>query len=118
MNANTTTVHGVGVSTVLLESAGGFINGLAAVTQDALELSSSDVFLLGLVYEAQSGRGRSRQTKKKKAATTTHLLSSNSSSSSSNHHKQRRPRSGHHPLRRGLAGWRRSPAPAAPADRL
>jgi len=54
INTNSTVVHGVTVSTVLL-SADGFINGLAAVTQDALELSSSDVFLLGLVYEARSG---------------------------------------------------------------
>jgi tRNA nucleotidyltransferase (CCA-adding enzyme) len=59
INANSTVVHGVTVSTVLL-SADGFINGLAAVCQDALELSSSDVFLLGLVYEAQSGGSRRR----------------------------------------------------------
>ena len=44
------------VSTVLL-TADGFINGLAAVTQDAMELSSADVFLLGVVYEPKSGRG-------------------------------------------------------------
>jgi nanoRNase/pAp phosphatase (c-di-AMP/oligoRNAs hydrolase) len=61
MYTNSTVVHGVTVSTVLL-SADGFINGLAAVTQDALELSSSDVFLLGLVYEAQSG-GRRKSRK-------------------------------------------------------
>lgn len=59
INTNSTVIHGVTVSTVLL-SADGFINGLAAVTQDALELSSSDVFLLGLVYEARSG-GRSKK---------------------------------------------------------
>lgn len=59
VNTNSTVIHGVTVSTVLL-SADGFINGLAAVTQDALELSSSDVFLLGLVYEARSG-GRSKK---------------------------------------------------------
>lgn len=35
-------------------SADGFINGLAAVTQDALELSSSDVFLLAVVYDPKS----------------------------------------------------------------
>ena len=58
-NTNSTVVHGVTVSTVLL-SADGFINGLAAVTQDALELSSSDVFLLGLVYEARSGGQKKR----------------------------------------------------------
>ena len=62
MNANATVVHGVTVSTVLLQ-ADGFINGLAAVTQDALELSSSDVFLLALVYQAQSG-GKRRSKKK------------------------------------------------------
>ena len=54
MNTNSTNVHGVTVSTVLLH-ADGFINGLATVTKDALELSSSDVFLLGLVYEPRSG---------------------------------------------------------------
>jgi hypothetical protein len=59
INTNSTVIHGVTVSTVLL-SADGFINGLAAVTQDALELSSSDVFLLALVYEARSG-GRSKK---------------------------------------------------------
>lgn len=42
-------------------SADGFINGLAAVTQDALELSSSDVYLLAVVYEPKSG------SKKKKS---------------------------------------------------
>jgi nanoRNase/pAp phosphatase (c-di-AMP/oligoRNAs hydrolase) len=57
--ANSTVVHGVTVSTVLLR-ADGFINGLAAVTQDALELSSSDVFLLAVLYEAQAG-GRRRK---------------------------------------------------------
>jgi len=36
-------------------SAEGFINGLAAVTQDALELSSSDVFILCVVYDAKGG---------------------------------------------------------------
>jgi nanoRNase/pAp phosphatase (c-di-AMP/oligoRNAs hydrolase) len=54
MNINSTTVYGVTVSTVLLR-ADGFINGLATVTKDALELSSSDIFLLGLVYEPRSG---------------------------------------------------------------
>jgi len=56
VNANSTVAHGVTVSTVLL-TADGFINGLAAVTQDAMELSSADVFLLGVVYEPKSGRG-------------------------------------------------------------
>jgi hypothetical protein len=39
-----------------VNSADGFINGLAAVTQDALELSSSDVYILAVVYEAKSGK--------------------------------------------------------------
>eukprot|EP00536_Pseudo-nitzschia_multiseries_P013593 jgi/Psemu1/261522/estExt_Genewise1Plus.C_5920020 len=55
VNTNATVAHGVTISTVLL-TADGFINGLAAVTQDALELSSADVFLLGVVYEPKSGR--------------------------------------------------------------
>jgi len=50
LNTNSTVIHGVTVSTVLL-SSDGFINGLAAVTQDALDLSSSDVYLLALVYD-------------------------------------------------------------------
>lgn len=39
-------------------SAEGFINGLAAVTQDALELSSSDVFILCVVYDAKGNKGK------------------------------------------------------------
>eukprot|EP01082_Thalassiosira_pseudonana_P003493 g3574.t1 g3574 contig12:2350866-2353254(+) len=54
INVNTTRVHGVTISTVLL-SADGFISGLAAVTKDALDLSSSDVFLLAVCYEATRG---------------------------------------------------------------
>jgi len=57
VNANSTMVYGVTVSTVLL-SADGFINGLAAVTQDALELSSSDVFLLAVVYDPKTKSAR------------------------------------------------------------
>ena len=72
VNTNSTVVHGVTISTVLL-SADGFINGLAAVTQDALELSSSDIFILGVVYEAQSG-GKRRRGKSK--GVKTHLLTS------------------------------------------
>jgi len=53
VNVNSTMVYGVTVNTVLL-SADGFINGLAAVTQDALELSSSDVFLLAVVYDPKT----------------------------------------------------------------
>ena len=70
MNANSTVVHGVTVSTVLLR-ADRFINGLAAVAQDALEMSSSDIFLLALVYEAgratrrRRGGGRRRNNNKK-----------------------------------------------------
>jgi nanoRNase/pAp phosphatase (c-di-AMP/oligoRNAs hydrolase) len=74
LNANSTVVHGVTVTTVLL-SADGFINGLAAVTQDALELSSSDVFILGLVYEAQSGGGSKRRKKDAGRLLTSRLLS-------------------------------------------
>ena len=44
-------------------SAEGFINGLAAVTQDALELSSSDVFILCVVYDAKgSSKGKAIDT--------------------------------------------------------
>ena len=75
IHTNSTVVHGVTVSTVLL-SADGFINGLATVTQDALELSSSDVYLLALVYEAKSG-GRSKTTKASKEQLQSRLLQSN-----------------------------------------
>eukprot|EP00581_Thalassiosira_minuscula_P009567 CAMPEP_0183703710 /NCGR_PEP_ID=MMETSP0737-20130205/1353_1 /TAXON_ID=385413 /ORGANISM="Thalassiosira miniscula, Strain CCMP1093" /LENGTH=1131 /DNA_ID=CAMNT_0025930507 /DNA_START=86 /DNA_END=3481 /DNA_ORIENTATION=- len=54
VNINSTAVHGVTISTVLL-SADGFIPGLASVTKDALDLSSSDVFLLAVCYEATRG---------------------------------------------------------------
>lgn len=56
VNLNTTHVHGVTISTVLL-SADGFISGLASVAKDALDLSSSDVFLLAVCYEATRARG-------------------------------------------------------------
>lgn len=56
ININSTTHHGVTISTVLL-SADGFIPGLATVTKDALDLSSSDVFLLAVCYEATRGDG-------------------------------------------------------------
>ncbi len=64
VNFNTTTVHGVTIATVLL-SADGFIPGLATVTKDALDLSSSDVFLLAVCYEATRGAkgGGSRKGK-------------------------------------------------------
>mmetsp|Transcript_26723 Transcript_26723/g.39580 ORF Transcript_26723/g.39580 Transcript_26723/m.39580 type:complete len:891 (-) Transcript_26723:321-2993(-) len=71
INTNSTVVHGVTVSTVLL-SADGFINGLAAVTQDAMELSSSDVYILSVVYEAKSG---SRGSKKGDVQAQVHLSS-------------------------------------------
>jgi len=73
INTNSTVVHGVTVSTVLL-SADGFINGLAAVTQDAMELSSSDVYILTVVYEAKSGR-RGKGTKKGDQQAQVHLSS-------------------------------------------
>ncbi|GKY97366.1 hypothetical protein MPSEU_000695000 [Mayamaea pseudoterrestris] len=74
MNANTTRVHGVTLSTVLL-SADGFIHGLAAVTHDALELSSSDIFLLGLVYEASAGgRGKAKKRQQQQNDETPGLL--------------------------------------------
>lgn len=56
ISLNTTHVHGVTVSTVLL-SADGFISGLASVAKDALDLSSSDVFLLAVCYEATRAKG-------------------------------------------------------------
>ena len=57
ISMNSTTVHGVTISTVLLRSDG-FIPGLATVTKDALDLSSSDIFLLAVCYEAtRSGGG-------------------------------------------------------------
>lgn len=62
INTNTTVAHGVSIATVVL-TADGFIQGLASVTQDAMELSSSDVFLLGLVYETKSGSSRRRKKK-------------------------------------------------------
>ena len=73
VNVNSTVVNGVTLSTVLL-TADGFINGLAAVAQDALELSSSDVFILGLVYEAQSGGRRKKQRKQAGPLLTSRLL--------------------------------------------
>ncbi|KAG7369749.1 polyA polymerase [Nitzschia inconspicua] len=60
IKTNSTVAHGVTISTVLL-TADGFIQGLAAVTQDALELSSSDVYLLGLVYEPKAGGQRRKK---------------------------------------------------------
>lgn len=78
VNVNSTVVHGVTLSTVLL-TADGFINGLAAVAQDALELSSSDVFLLGIVYEAQSGGRRKKKAKRQAGSLlTSRLLRANS----------------------------------------
>ena len=75
INTNSTKVHGVTVSTVLL-AADGFINGLAAVTQDALELSSSDVYLMGLVYEARSGGSRKGRKKQQESLKSRLLLDS------------------------------------------
>lgn len=64
LNTNATLVHGVTVSSVLL-SADGFINGLAAVTADCLELSSSDVYILAVVYEPKAGRRRKKENPSK-----------------------------------------------------
>jgi len=66
INVNSTVIHGVTISTVLL-SADGFINGLAAVTQDALDLSSSDVFVLGVVYDSSRRNKRKKSKQKKKS---------------------------------------------------
>jgi len=66
VNINSTTVHGVTISTCLL-SADGFIPGLASVTKDALDLSSSDVFLLAVCYEAKrskEGGGKGKKSNK------------------------------------------------------
>jgi hypothetical protein len=49
---NTTIVAGTSVSTVLLR-AEGFVNGLAAVTKDVLDLSSSDVLIMSVVYDSK-----------------------------------------------------------------
>jgi nanoRNase/pAp phosphatase (c-di-AMP/oligoRNAs hydrolase) len=73
INTNSTVIHGVTVSTALL-TADGFINGLAAVTQDALELSSSDVYLLGLVYEPKSGGSKKNKNKQAGERITKQLL--------------------------------------------
>lgn len=43
--------------------ADGFINGLAAVIQDAMELSSSDAYLLGLVYKPKLGGSSKKKNK-------------------------------------------------------
>jgi len=80
INTNSTVVHGVTVSSVLL-TADGFINGLAAVTQDALELSSSDVYLLGLVYEPRAGGQRKNKKRGPGPRITTQLLKDDSGES-------------------------------------
>jgi len=67
LNMNSTVVHGVTVSSVLL-SAEGFINGLAAVTQDALELSGSDVLLLSVVYDPRRSSSKKRKLKPSESA--------------------------------------------------
>lgn len=73
VNFNTTTVHGVTIATVLL-SADGFIPGLATVTKDALDLSSSDVFLLAVCYEATRGAKGGGGKKGKQNGQSTHKL--------------------------------------------
>jgi hypothetical protein len=72
VNLNTTTVHGVTISTVLL-SADGFISGLAAVTKDALDLSSSDIFLLAVCYEATRSSGGKSKSKNNNSQSSTSL---------------------------------------------
>jgi len=48
------TSHRFGCSII---SADGFISGLASVAKDALDLSSSDVFLLAVCYDATRAKG-------------------------------------------------------------
>jgi len=85
LNTNATKIHGVTISTALLK-ADGFINGLATVTKDALELSSSEVFLLGLVYRPRSGGSRrSKKQLKANAAQLPASLLSNAISSDDTH---------------------------------
>jgi len=66
VNTNSTVVYGVTISTVLL-SSNGYINGLAAVAQDALELSSSDIFILCVVYDPKKkpkhNKGKNKNNK-------------------------------------------------------
>ena len=62
---NTTIVAGTSVSTVLLR-AEGFVNGLAAVTKDVLDLSSSDVLIMSVVYDTKGktvGKKRGKANK-------------------------------------------------------
>jgi len=62
---NTTIVAGTSVSTVLLR-AEGFVNGLAAVTKDVLDLSSSDVLIMAVVYDTKGktiGKKRGKKSK-------------------------------------------------------
>lgn len=63
---------------VCKKSADGFIPGLASVTKDALDLSSSDVFLLAVCYEATRGArggGGGGKSKRKKTNTKETTLS-------------------------------------------
>jgi nanoRNase/pAp phosphatase (c-di-AMP/oligoRNAs hydrolase) len=85
INVNSTVVHGVTLSTVLL-SADGFINGLASVTQDALELSSSDIFITGMVYEATSGGSRRNKSKQQAGQLLSSRLLSKTSNSGNGAH--------------------------------
>lgn len=77
INTNFTNVHGVTVASVLL-AADSFIPGLSVVTQDALEMSSSDVYLLGLVYEPKAGGQRKSKKGKPSQRVTTQLLKDDS----------------------------------------
>eukprot|EP00591_Stephanopyxis_turris_P001842 CAMPEP_0195520156 /NCGR_PEP_ID=MMETSP0794_2-20130614/16281_1 /TAXON_ID=515487 /ORGANISM="Stephanopyxis turris, Strain CCMP 815" /LENGTH=850 /DNA_ID=CAMNT_0040649447 /DNA_START=370 /DNA_END=2922 /DNA_ORIENTATION=+ len=82
INMNSSVVHGVTVSTVLL-SADSFINGLAAVTADALELSSSDILLLSLVYDAKTGGSKKKKMSNKDTDFLLKSLSLNNQTSAS-----------------------------------
>lgn len=79
-----------------VESADGFISGLASVAKDALDLSSSDVFLLAVCYEAtrakgggggkskSKNKGDSDSTLQKAKRSTVKALSSHQSADSTN----------------------------------
>lgn len=61
-NTNCTGAHGVTVSSVLLR-ADGFRSGLASCCTDLLEMTSSQVYLLGFVYSPSSGGQRKKKSK-------------------------------------------------------
>mmetsp|Transcript_39301 Transcript_39301/g.95094 ORF Transcript_39301/g.95094 Transcript_39301/m.95094 type:complete len:760 (+) Transcript_39301:103-2382(+) len=61
-NTNFTVAHGVTVSSVLLR-ADGFISGLASCCTDLLEMTSSQIYLLGFIYSPSSGGQRKKKSK-------------------------------------------------------